>query len=249
MAAKTKSKTKAASKPIKKVATKAGPVRKSSVSSAKRSRPAAPKVGRTHSKSASSSAQRRAPAVEFRSTAKGRQAQTKSKPVISKPPSKEHTDAIHLYESGLKAMHAEEYDKAIKAFRELISRHAEEPEIQERARVLMQAAEKKRHEKSRTVLRSADDHYNMGIAELNRRQLDAAAQHLQHALKLAPKGDHILYAMAAVNALKGNRDDALTFLKQSIHHRPENRFMAARDSDFEALIEDADCKHLVTSAE
>ena len=71
----------------------------------------------------------------------------------------------------------------------------------------MHAAEKKLQEKSRMVLRSADDHYNMGIAELNRRQLDAAMQHLQHALKLTPKGDHVLYAMAVVNALKGNRDD------------------------------------------
>ena len=43
---------------------------------------------------------------------------------------------------------------------------------------------------------------NMAIAELNRRQLDAAAQHLQHALKLAPKAEHVLYAMAALNALK-----------------------------------------------
>ena len=89
----------------------------------------------------------------------------------------------------------------------------------------------------------------MGIADLNRRELEAATLHLQHALKLAPKGDHILYAMAAVNALKGNRDEALTFLKQSIHHRPENRFMAARDSDFDNLVEDADFKHLLTMPE
>ncbi len=146
-------------------------------------------------------------------------------------------------------MHAEEYEKALKAFNNLISTHSEEPEIQERARVLMHAVEKRLHERSRMVLRSADDHYNMGIAELNRRQLDAAAEHLQHALKLSPRGDHILYAMAAVNALKGNRDEALTFLKQSIHHRPENRFMALRDSDFETLIEDADFKQLVASSE
>jgi tetratricopeptide (TPR) repeat protein len=146
-------------------------------------------------------------------------------------------------------MHAEEYERAIKAFRELISQHSDEPEIQERARVLMHASEKKLHEKSRAIFKSADDHYNMGIAELNGRKLDAAAQHLQHALKLSPKGDHILYAMAAVNALKGNRDEALSFLRQSIQHRPENRFMASRDSDFESLIDDAEFKQLVTGAE
>ncbi len=113
----------------------------------------------------------------------------------------------------------------------------------------MHAAEKKLQEKSRMVLRSADDHYNMGIAELNRRQLDAAMQHLQHALKLTPKGDHVLYAMAVVNALNGNRDDALSYLKQAIQYRPENRFLAARDNDFDTLIEDPEFKQLVTPPE
>jgi Flp pilus assembly protein TadD len=89
----------------------------------------------------------------------------------------------------------------------------------------------------------------MGIAELNSRELDAAAQHLHQGLKLAPKGDHILYALAVVNALKGNREDALSFLKQSIEYRQENRFLAARDSDFESLAEDPDFKRLLVSAE
>jgi len=168
---------------------------------------------------------------------------------VQKIRSREYASAVHAYESGLKLMHAEEYERAIKAFRELISEHSDEPEIQERARVLMHASEKKVQEKARMVLRSPDDHYNMGIAELNRRQLDAAAQHLQHALKLAPKSEHILYAMAAVNALKGSKDDALAFLKQSIQYRSENRFMAARDTDFESLADDADFKMLVASPE
>jgi tetratricopeptide (TPR) repeat protein len=89
----------------------------------------------------------------------------------------------------------------------------------------------------------------VGIAELNRRELESAVQHLQQALKLAPKGDHILYALAAANALQGNRDQALAFLKQSINHRPENRFFAARDEDFNTLNEDSDFRQLVTSPE
>jgi hypothetical protein len=68
------------------------------------------------------------------------------------------------------------------------------------------------------------------------------------ALKLAPKADHI-YALAAANALRGDREQALNYLKQSIHCRPENRFMASRDIDFENLLEDADFKQLVTPPE
>jgi tetratricopeptide (TPR) repeat protein len=160
--------------------------------------------------------------------------------------SKQFANAIQAYEAGIKLMHAEQFEKAIRCFENLIAEHPEEPEIQERAKVLIHASEKKIHDKGRTVLRSADDHYNVGIADLNRRALSSAIEHLQHALKLAPKADHILYALATANALQENRDQALHYLKQSIHYRPENRFLAARDNDFASLHDDADFKQLIT---
>jgi tetratricopeptide (TPR) repeat protein len=163
--------------------------------------------------------------------------------------SKHFSSAIQAYEAAIKLMHAEQFEKAIGCFEALIAEHPEEQEIQERAKVLLHACEKKIQEKARTVLRSADDHYNVGIADLNRREIGSAIDHLQQALKLMPKADHILYALATANALQGNRDQALQFLKQSIHHRPENRFLAARDTDFESLQEDADFKQLVAPAE
>jgi len=163
--------------------------------------------------------------------------------------SKGFTDAIQAYETGLKLMHAENFEKAIKSFENLIAHHPEEQEIHERAKVLIHVCEKKIQEKARTVLRSADDHYNFGVAELNRRDLDSAVEHFQHALRLTPKGDHILYALAAASALKGNRDEAVGYLKQAIHHRPENRFLALRDTDFENLHEDSNFKQLVTPLE
>jgi len=55
--------------------------------------------------------------------------------------------------------------------------------------------------------------------------------------------------MAAANALKGNRDQALTYLKQSIHHRAENRFQALQDNDFAVLAEEQAFKDLVAPPE
>jgi tetratricopeptide (TPR) repeat protein len=222
--------------------------RKSTDSKKKTAKPAAAKTSAARAKNGSGSAARSTKKVEFRDSSKARQVQPKAAAVQKSVVTSEYADAVHSYEAGLKLMHAEEYSKAIKAFRDLIASHSDEPEIVERARVLMQVSEKRLQEKAKTVLRSAEDHYNVGIAALNRRDLDTAAQHLQQALKLAPKGDHILYAVAVVNALKGNREDALSFLKQSIQVRPENRFLAARDSDFQTLDEDSDFKHLVTGS-
>jgi len=163
--------------------------------------------------------------------------------------SKHFTNAVQAYEAGIKLMHAEEFEKAIRCLEDLVTGHPDEPEIQERAKVLIHASEKKLHEKARTVLRSADDHYNVGVADLNRREITSAIQHLEHALKLTPKADHVLYALAAANSIQGNRDQALNHLKQAIHLRPENRFLAARDADFEFLKEDPDFKQLVTPPE
>src|SRR5437762_8852877 len=164
MVAKTKSKT----KPVKKAAAKAAAVRKSSVSNVKRTKPAKP-ANRKNGKHPS----KPVPKMEVRSTSKGGNGQPKSAPV-QKPRSREYSNAIHAYESGLKLMHAENYEKAIKAFNELIAEHSSEAEILERARVLIHACEKKLHERDKAVLKSADDHYNLGISELNRREFDAA---------------------------------------------------------------------------
>lgn len=156
---------------------------------------------------------------------------------------------MQAYEAAIKLMHNEEFEKAIRCFEDIVSEHSDEPEIQERSKVLIHACEKKLQDKGRTVLRSADDHYNVGIAELNRRETASAIQHLEHALKLTPKADHVLYALAAANAVQGNSSEALSYLKQAVSYRPENRFLAARDSDFESLRDSSEFKQLVTTPE
>jgi tetratricopeptide (TPR) repeat protein len=246
-------KAKPKSKPTKKAAQRASAGAKSIRLKAKAAKPASSNGSRNGRKPTPKGSARHSvkmPSVESRRNAvaiAGPSSSRSSAPERTR--GKHFSSAIQAYEAGIKAMHAEDFEKAIRYFNELISDHPEEPEIQERAKVLLHACEKKIHEKARTVFRSADDHYNVGIADLNRRELHSAIDHLQHALKLMPKGDHILYALATASALQGNRDQALGYLKQSIHCRGENRFMAARDSDFESLQEDPDFKHLVASSE
>jgi tetratricopeptide (TPR) repeat protein len=166
-----------------------------------------------------------------------------------KAPSKQFMGAVHAYESGIKLMYAEEYAKAIQRFNDLIANYPDEQEIQASAKARIQACEKKLQERARTTFRSADDHYNIAVALLNSGDLQEAVTHLQQALKLAPKGDHILYALAAANALLGNKDAAVSYLKQSIQHRPENRFQAAQDDDFRAMAEEPEFKDLVAPPE
>ena len=167
------------------------------------------------------------------------------KVAIPRPPSKQFAGAVASLEAGIKLMYSEDYAKAVKAFNKVIAEYPEEPEIQASAKARIHACEKKLQERARTVYRTADDHYNVAVALMNSGDLDEAMEHLQSALKLAPKADHVLYAMAAANALKGNQDQALSYLKQSIHHRAENRFQALQDNDFAVLAEEQAFKDLV----
>jgi tetratricopeptide (TPR) repeat protein len=187
------------------------------------------------------------PVAKGKKSAAAPKAATRSTPV--RVPSKQFAGAVSALEAGIKLMYSEDYGKAVKAFNKVIADYPEEPEIVASAKARIQACEKKLQERTRTVLRSADDHYNVAVAFLNGGQLDSAVSHLQSALKLAPKADHILYAMAAANALKGNKDQALTYLKQSIDHRLENRFQAAVDHDFAALSEEQAFKDLVAPSD
>jgi len=219
-------------KPAVKTAHKGGT--KAAVKAGPKAAPAAQKT----SKSASSKAV--APSKS------GKPSQNSKPMVAQKPQVRPISGAVKALEAGIKLMYAEQYDKAIKCFNELISDYPDEVEIQASARAHIHACENKRNNRAKAVIRTADDHYHMAVAFLNGGQLDSAMGHLQQALKLEPKGGHILYAIAAANALKGNKEQAISFLKQSIHHGPENRFHAAQDNDFATLIEEPAFRELLT---
>jgi tetratricopeptide (TPR) repeat protein len=160
------------------------------------------------------------------------------------------SDAVKLYESGFKLMHAEKFDKARDTFTNLVKEFPDETELLDRAHVLIHVCQKRlRESKTGPKLKSADDYYEIGVAEMNRRELDDALEHLQQALKMSPRADHVLYALAAVSALRDERDEALEFLQRSIKFREENRFLAINDVDFESLSDDPEFIQLISPDE
>ena len=86
--------------------------------------------------------------------------------------------------------------------------------------------------------RSAEEHYQRGVAMMNIGRWDDARESLDKARKAAPKADHIHYALAALDCLTGEAESAMENLKTAIHLRPENRYHARNDEDFAFLQED-----------
>jgi tetratricopeptide (TPR) repeat protein len=81
-------------------------------------------------------------------------------------------------------------------------------------------------------LKTAEEHYNYGVAMVNARNLLDARQHLETALKLQPDADHVYYALALCKGLSGDIDGAYENLKRAIDLEPRNRISARQDADF-----------------
>jgi tetratricopeptide (TPR) repeat protein len=95
----------------------------------------------------------------------------------------------------------------------------------------------RRLQKPAVELKTAEDHYNYGVAMINVRNLAEASQHLEAALKLEPQADHIYFALALSRGLAGDLDGAHQNLKRAIDLDPRNRIAARQDADF-ALFSD-----------
>jgi len=151
-------------------------------------------------------------------------------------------------EAPAKRLQMKSYEEALKYFQQqkftrakpLLERVIEGPtkELQDRARVHLRICEQRISRPPVAVLKSAEDNYTQGVALMNLGRWDEARDHLDRARKAAPKADHVVYAMAALDCLTGEADSAMQNLKIAIQLRPENRYHARNDQDFAFLLED-----------
>jgi tetratricopeptide (TPR) repeat protein len=83
--------------------------------------------------------------------------------------------------------------------------------------------------------KSAEEHYDYAIALINLRNLELAGRHLEIALKMEPRADHVHYAMGVYLALSGDAQGAYDSLKRAIELQPRNRMVARQDSDLDGI--------------
>jgi len=154
--------------------------------------------------------------------------------------------ALKSYDAAIRHFHKQNYEKAKEIFAKLATGAVEH--VADRARVHLRLCEQ-RLGTSPPTFRTAEDYYNLGVVELNARNLDKATEHLNRAANMAPDRDEIRYALAAALALQGSTEAALEQLKAAIILRPENRFQAREDEDFQVLATDPRFRRLVSSKE
>jgi tetratricopeptide (TPR) repeat protein len=152
--------------------------------------------------------------------------------------------AVKNFEVGLRHLQKQNYEKSKEIFEKLASGSAHE--VANRARVYLRMCERKLS-RAGSLPKTAADYYDLGVAQLNARNLDSAIQYLSKADRLGPNQDHVQYALAAAHTLLGNVEAALGHLKSAIALRRANRFLACKDEDFQSLVDDPRFRRLLRS--
>jgi tetratricopeptide (TPR) repeat protein len=143
---------------------------------------------------------------------------------------------LKLYDEALGLFHQQKFARAKQELEKVLEGPSKE--LADRARMHVKIAEQRMKPSHEENPRTAEDHYQRGVAMMNIGRWDDARESLLKARKAAPKADHIHYALATLDCLTGEADSAMANLKVAIALRPENRYHARNDEDFAFLQED-----------
>jgi tetratricopeptide (TPR) repeat protein len=143
---------------------------------------------------------------------------------------------VRLYDEAMRDFNAQRFARA----RQLFDKVAEgfSSELADRARMHIRICEQRLERNANHTPRTPEENYHSGIAMMNLGRWDEAREFLEKARKQAPKAEFVFYALAALDSLTGEADAALTNLKRAIELRPDNRYHARNDEDFQFLLED-----------
>ena len=145
-------------------------------------------------------------------------------------------EQLNAYEEALGQFQQQKFHRAKQVLEKVLEGPSKE--LRDRALVHMRICDQRISRAPAPTAKTVEDHYTQGVALMNLGRWDEAREHLDRARKAAPKADHVVYAMAALDCLTGEADSAMENLKIAIQLRPENRYHARNDEDFSFLQED-----------
>ena len=143
---------------------------------------------------------------------------------------------LKTYEEAMSLFHQQKFQRAKAELEKVMTGPSKE--LADRARTHLRITEQRMKPSHDQNPKSPEEHYQRGVAMMNLGRWDEARESLERSRKLAPKADHVHYALAALDCLTGEADSAMANLKIAIELRPANRYHARNDEDFAFLQED-----------
>src|SRR4029077_16086917 len=114
---------------------------------------------------------------------------------------------LKVYDEALSLFHQQKFAKAKQELEKVLEGPSKE--LADRARMHLKIAEQRMKPSHEQNPRTADEHYQRGVAMMNIGRWDDARESLDKARKAAPMADHIHYALPAFYCLTGEADSAL----------------------------------------
>ncbi len=145
--------------------------------------------------------------------------------------------SVKQYEAAIKLLYSQEFERAKTALERIIKAFPGDNELLERVKSHLRLCDQ-RTSRRPSPPKTVEDYYNLAVALMNENRFSESLEQLNKALKVSPNCDYVIYALAALCSRSGDLDNALNYLRTAIKLKPENRFLAQNDSDFEPLVHD-----------
>ena len=146
-------------------------------------------------------------------------------------------EAVAAYEQGLAALQRHEYRRALDLLESVLRQFPEEKELHERVRLYLNVCERQAAQRAADPQTVEERLYASTLA-INGGRYDEAISHLRLVRDEDPDNDHAIYMLAVAHAQRGEHAEAIAHLERAILLNPENRALARRDPDLEALGDD-----------
>ena len=111
------------------------------------------------------------------------------------------------------------------------------PELTDRIRMYL-AACVSQSAKGEHQFKNSEEQYDFAISLINDGQYEEARQHLNEIVDGAPEADYGFYGLAVLASMTGDAETCLHKLGEAIRRKPQNRFQARSDSDFQSMADD-----------
>ena len=148
-----------------------------------------------------------------------------------------YIEAVALYERGLEAVQRHDYRGAIELLEAVLRQYPEERELHERVRLYLNICQRQAAPRE-SVPQTVEERLYASTLAINGGRYDEAISHLRLVRDEDPDNDHALYMLAVAHAQRGEHAEAIAHLERAIALNPENRALARRDPDLEALRHD-----------
>lgn len=146
---------------------------------------------------------------------------------------------LAVFERGLKALHQNNWKEASKYFEKILEETGES-DLAQRSRRYLGVCRQNLARSGPTP----DDPFLLAVYESNRGNYDEALALCSRGGRQS-KDERFAYLAASVYSLKGDLEKASKFLALAIELNPKNRIHAYHDSDFEALRDSSEYRHLL----